>query len=188
MADENNDDRGAAECGEGAVSEACQAAASEACQLTPKWLSTGDMARLSGTTLRTVRFYETEGLIAPSSREGSAHRRFAPSELRKLQCISGMREAGLSLQDIKTLIGIKQRSPCAESAATALMSALNERIDEMHSRIAVLERVRADMCAAVEALRSCRECVTPSFPSKCVTCSRMAEPELPGATQLLWKN
>lgn len=186
MADENDEEKVAA-C-EADVSEGCEGAASEACQLTPKWLSTGDMARLSGTTLRTVRFYETEGLIAPSSREGSAHRRFAPGELRKLQCISGMREAGLSLQDIKTLIGIKQRSPCAESAATALMTALNERIEEMHGRIAVLERVRADMCAAVEALRSCRECITPSFPSKCGSCSRMAAPELPGATQLLWKN
>lgn len=163
-------------------------AGSDCCQITPKWLTTGDMARLSGTTLRTVRFYETEGLIAPSTREGAAHRRFSPAELRKLQCISGLREAGLSLQDIKTLIGIKRQCPSAESAAATLMSALNERIDEMQQRIAVLERVRADLCATVETLRSCRECEAPAFPTQCGSCTRMEQPELPGATQLLWKN
>lgn len=172
MAGETDDDKPASDC----------------CQITPKWLSTGDMARLSGTTLRTVRFYETEGLITPTEREGTSHRRFSPVELRKLQCISGLREAGLSLQDIKTLIGIKGRCPSAESAAATLMNALSERITEMQQRIGVLERVRADLCATVETLRSCQECATPSFPAQCGTCTRMNQPELPGATQLLWKN
>jgi DNA-binding transcriptional MerR regulator len=146
------------------------------------------MARLSGTTLRTVRFYETEGLVAPSAREGTSHRRFAPAELRKLQCITGLREAGLSLQDIKTLIGIKGRCPSAENAAATLMTALAERVAEMQQRISVLEKVRADLCATVETLRSCHECSTPSFPSECGTCSHMDQPELSGATHLLWKN
>lgn len=162
-------------------------ASTHCCQLTPKWLSTGDMARLSGTTLRTVRFYETEGLITPSTREGTAHRRFAPAELRKLQCISGLREAGLSLQDIKTLIGIKRRCPSAENAAATLMSALNERIDEMRQRIEVLNRVRAELCSTVETLRSCKDCESPSFPAQCGTCEHVREDDC-GATQLLWKN
>lgn len=163
-------------------------AGSGGCQLTPKWLSTGDMARLSGTTLRTVRFYEAEGLVTPTAREGTTHRRFAPAELRKLQCISGLREAGLSLQEIKTLIGIKGRCPSAESAAATLMTALTERVAEMQQRISVLERVRADLCATVETLRSCHECAAPSFPTECVSCSHMDQPDLSGATHLLWKN
>jgi DNA-binding transcriptional MerR regulator len=157
-------------------------------QLTRKWLSTGDMARLSGTTLRTVRFYETEGLISPSGREGTSHRRFSPTELRKLQCISGMREAGLSLQDIKTLIAIKSRCASAESAASALMAALGAKLAEMQQRIQVLERVRADLCATVDTLRTCHECAAPSFPTQCGECSHMDHPELPAGTHLLWKN
>lgn len=157
-------------------------------QLTPKWLSTGDMARLSGTTLRTVRFYETEGLITPSAREGTSHRRFPPAELRKLQCISGMREAGLSLHDIKKLIAIKNRCPSAASAASTLMTALTAKLAEMQERIHVLERVRADLCSTVDALRTCHDCSTPSFPSQCGECSHMDKPELPAGTHLLWKN
>jgi DNA-binding transcriptional MerR regulator len=170
------------------VSDGNDDKASADCQLTPKSLTTGDMARLSGTTLRTVRFYEMEGLLTPSEREGAAHRRFPPAELRKLQCISGLREAGLSLQDIKTLIGIKARCPSAENAAATLMSALNERIDEMQQRIAVLNKVRADLCATVEALRACRDCDAPSFPKPCNTCSHMSQADLPGATHLPWKS
>ena len=37
-------------------------------------LSTGEMARRSGATLRTVRFYEAEGLIRANDRDGGGHR------------------------------------------------------------------------------------------------------------------
>ena len=68
-------------------------------------LTTGDMARLSQTTLRTVRFYEAEGLIQAMERGDGDHRRFARGELHKLQIISDLRESGLSLKQIKDLIG-----------------------------------------------------------------------------------
>src|SRR5688572_32402073 len=95
-----------------------------------RWLTTGEMARLSQTTLRTVRFYEAEGLISSCSREDGSHRKFAPSELKKLQIISDLREAGLSLQEIKALVALKGGCKNAAQAAGTLSSTLCAQVEE----------------------------------------------------------
>lgn len=154
----------------------------------PQWLTTGDMARHSQTTLRTVRFYEAEGLIVSQARERGNHRRFPLSELFKLQAIVDLREAGLSLQEIKDLIGLKGQSPDAASASCQLAASLSGRIDELERRVATLKRVHEELAATVRDIGPCRECTAPGFPASCFGCERMLEPNLSRATHLLWKN
>src|SRR5262245_5090197 len=101
------------------------------------WLTTGDMARLSQTTLRTVRFYEEEGLIASREREDGCHRKFPPSELQKLQIISDLREAGFSLQDVKNLMALKGSCKTALQAASRMSSTLCSQLTELDRRILV---------------------------------------------------
>jgi DNA-binding transcriptional MerR regulator len=79
-------------------------------------LTTGDMARLSESTLRTVRFYEQEGLIEPERRSACGHRLFSGRELMKLQLALDLREAGLSLQNIKDLFCLNKAPKAARGA------------------------------------------------------------------------
>ena len=151
-------------------------------------LSTGDMARLSNTTLRTVRFYEQEGLICSMARQGGSHRKFAPSELRKLQIISDLRESGLSLQDIKMLIGMKNRCSSAQAAAGQMTETLCRRIRELQERIDTLSRVRDELVSTVQTIQHCRDCHEPQFPARCAECDVTNQPDSSRATQLLWKN
>jgi DNA-binding transcriptional MerR regulator len=153
-----------------------------------QWLTTGDMARHSQTTLRTVRFYESEGLIVSQARERGNHRRFPLTELFKLQAIVDLREAGLSLQEIKDLIGLKGQCPSASSASCELTERLSGRIDELERRVATLRRVREELGATLRDLEPCRDCHAPGFPSACFGCDRMLETNLSRATHLLWKN
>src|SRR5690348_9179110 len=60
-------------------------------------LTTGEMARLSNSTLRTVRFYEEEGILRPARRTEGGHRLFERTELDRLMLVTDMRMAGLSL-------------------------------------------------------------------------------------------
>lgn len=151
-------------------------------------LTTGDMARLSQTTLRTVRFYEAEGLIQAMERGNGDHRRFARSELHKLQIISDLRESGLSLKQIKELIGLKRRHPTAPAAANHATTALCAEVQEIERRIATLQRAKADLLSTVSTLRRCQGCTEPSFPEHCGECAVMTEGECSRTTNLLWKN
>lgn len=152
------------------------------------WLTTGEMARLSQTTLRTVRFYEAEGLITSQMREGGTHRKFAASELKKLQIILDLRDSGMSLQEIKSLMALKGGVSTAEKAACAMSTALCAQVQELDRRIATLQRVRVEFSSMVDMLKQCRTCTNPTFPVGCGTCDRTAQPDTERATQLLWKN
>ncbi len=154
----------------------------------PSCLSTGDMARLSNTTLRTVRFYEAEGLISSMAREGGCHRKFAHSELKKLQIIADLREAGLSLQEIKALAGLKRRCVSPTAAAQAMSQALARRIEDLKARIDTLARVKDELMSTVATIQRCHGCQEPEFPSACAGCDVTNQPESSRATELLWKN
>ncbi len=146
------------------------------------------MARLSNTTLRTVRFYESEGLISSQARADGSHRKFAPAELKKLQIISDLREAGLSLQEIKALAGLKGRCDNPRSAAHEMSAALGRRIDELQQRIQTLARVRTELSSTIATIQRCRDCREPAFPARCASCDVTNQPESSRATELLWKN
>lgn len=150
-------------------------------------LTTGDMARLSKTTLRTVRFYEQEGLLTSQAREDGCHRKFPFSELRKLQMISDLREAGLSLQDIKTLIGLKRACGSPETAACQMAEVLGRCIEELQERINTLARLRCELASTLNTIRNCRGCVETKFPAGCGDCEVTNQPDASRTTELLWK-
>ena len=73
-------------------------------------LSSGDLARATGTTVRTIRFYEEEGLLKPAVVSDGGHRRYTEDELERLRLISDLRELGLSLCEIRSILDL--RSGC----------------------------------------------------------------------------
>jgi MerR family Zn(II)-responsive transcriptional regulator of zntA len=149
-------------------------------------LSSGDMARGCETTVRTVRFYEEAGLIEPVARSESGHRMYQPEQLLKLQLIMDLREAGLSLQDIKALFELKDRCGTAEEASAEMATALEAQIECMQRKISVLRRLREELASMVATIRECRTCDAPEFKAQCDGCDVMNRPDLPRAMRLLW--
>jgi DNA-binding transcriptional MerR regulator len=149
-------------------------------------LTTGDMARLSESTLRTVRFYEQEGLIEPAKRSSCGHRLFTGRELMKLQLALDLREAGLSLQNIKDLFCLKSDCACPEEASQRMSNVLTEQIDTMQQKIAKLRKLREELTAMVSVLTECQSCDEGNFPIACGNCDVLGSPQLPRALQVLW--
>ncbi len=149
-------------------------------------LTTGDMARLSNSTLRTVRFYEQEGLIGPERRSDCGHRLFSGRELMKLQLALDLREAGLSLQGIKDLFCLKSGCVCPEEASHRMSDVLNEQIDTMQRKIAKLRNLREELTAMVSVLTECQSCEEGTFPLSCEKCDVLSNPQLPRALRVLW--
>lgn len=149
-------------------------------------LTTGDMARLSESTLRTVRFYEQEGLIEPERRSSCGNRLFNGRELMKLQLALDLREAGLSLQDIKNLFYLKSDCAGPEEASDRMSTVLTEQIDTMQQKIVKLRKLREELTAMVSVLTECQSCEDGNFPLACEKCDVVESPELPRALQVLW--
>lgn len=152
----------------------------------PCLLTTGDMARLTDSTLRTVRFYEEAGLLCPTTRSDGGHRMFDDKELLKLQLILDLREACLSLSDIKQLFELKNTCANAEEASEQMSQILGRQIDEMQKKITKLRRLREELASTVSVIRECQTCPTPSFPRSCGGCEMLERVDLPRAVKLLW--
>lgn len=71
----------------------------------------GDLAKLAGLTVRTLRFYDQIGLFSPSAQTESGHRLYNESDLSRLQQIVSLKELGLSLEEIKSVLNDGQISP-----------------------------------------------------------------------------
>ena len=122
-------------------------------------LTTGDMARLTGSTLRTVRFYEQEGLITPLDRKDGGHRQFDAGELEKLRLALDLREAGLGLAEIKHMFSLRHACSERSGASAAMTALLSERIGEVQEKILRLRRLREELTAMASSLTECSGCL-----------------------------
>jgi DNA-binding transcriptional MerR regulator len=64
----------------------------------------GELAGLTGLTVRTLQYYDQIGLFSPSDHLESGHRIYIESDITKLQQILSLKEIGLSLDEIKSLL------------------------------------------------------------------------------------
>jgi MerR family transcriptional regulator, repressor of the yfmOP operon len=73
-------------------------------------LRIGDLARLAGTTPRTIRYYEEVGLLPGSAeRPSGRHRVYTQAELERLQEIMRLKELlGLTLESLKELLAAEE--------------------------------------------------------------------------------
>ncbi|MDC0748828.1 helix-turn-helix domain-containing protein [Polyangium mundeleinium] len=151
-------------------------------------LTTGEMARLSNSTLRTVRFYEEEGILRPARRTDGGHRLFERTELDRLMLVTDMRMAGLSLDDIKAILDVKKTASSGSAAAQQATKVLAARIDELKEKLAVLNRLRDDLEETTKIVEPCMRCEDDrGFPTACETCTVMtSHPVLPRSVRVLW--
>jgi MerR family transcriptional regulator, repressor of the yfmOP operon len=69
-------------------------------------LRIGDVARLAGTTPRTIRYYEEIGLLAEApARPSGQHRLYTQAEVERLREVMRLKDLlGVSLEELKTLL------------------------------------------------------------------------------------
>lgn len=100
--------------------------------MTQRW-TVGALARTTGLTVRTLHHYDDLGLLRPSERTVSGHRRYTEADLRRLYQIRVLRQLGLPLEEIGAAL--------AEPAALRdLLERRLERLDDEIWRLHLLSR------------------------------------------------
>lgn len=150
--------------------------------------TTGDMARLTGNTLRTVRFYEEAGVLRPARRTDGGHRLFDDRELERLSLVSDMREAGMSLEDVRSLLELKERASSGGEAAKTATAALGELLGSLRAKLDVLARLSVDIERTIAQAEACAGCAeTELFPKRCHECAKLvAKGPFPRGLRVLW--
>jgi DNA-binding transcriptional MerR regulator len=149
-------------------------------------LTTGDLAREIGATVRTVRFYEEVGLLTPVGRTGGKHRMYSRSELDRLRFISDLRAVDCSLAEIRTLLALREQDKPTRKVAEETRQMLKERLAAIRDKIDQIRRVRDDLSATLEFLGECADCTKEPDKQTCRTCDAMARENLPNAVRWIW--
>lgn len=117
-------------------------------------LSSGDLARATGSTVRTIRFYEEEGLLKPAVVSDGGHRRYTEDDLERLRLIGDLRELGLSLCDIRSIL--EMRAGCHDAAefAVRFQQVLAGHLEEAQRRLDRLRRVKQELYDALSVVQA----------------------------------
>ncbi len=112
-------------------------------------LSSGDLARATGHTVRTIRHYEAAGLLAPAQVRDGGHRRYTEDDLERLQLIVDLRDLGLSLCEIKSLLELRAGCQTAAEFATRFRQVIEIHLEAAQRRLERLRRMRREILASL---------------------------------------
>jgi DNA-binding transcriptional MerR regulator len=140
-------------------------------------LTTGDLARATGETVRTVRFYEEQGLLRPASVSDGGHRRYDGNALERLQLILDLRELGLSIPDIRATLAMREGCRTAREFRSLLRDRLPAHLVQARKRIERLRRLEAELRQTLRSVS--HDVVDPATaPCPCVVASERGAPRI----------
>ena len=115
-------------------------------------LPIGELSRLTGVNIETIRYYERIAMLSPPPRTASGRRIYGPAETRTLAFIRRARELGFTLEEIRALLALSSKS--GPSACTEARELAAGHLDEIRRKIAdlrAMERVLADTVKRCDA-------------------------------------
>ncbi|GAA0913920.1 MerR family transcriptional regulator [Streptomyces thermoalcalitolerans] len=101
-------------------------------------LTIGELARATGLTVRTIRYWSDEGALPPVTRSPGGYRLYDTASVARLELIRTLRELGLGLDDVRRVLAGERT--VAEVAA-AHVAALDAQIASLKVTRAVLSIV-----------------------------------------------
>lgn len=110
----------------------------------------GELARRTGLSVRTLRYYDEIGLLSPGRRTESGHRLYAADDVVRLQQIRSLRALGFGLEEIRACLGRPDFS--ARRVIELHLSRLEERIRAQQRLRDLLEIVAARLDPGEEVL------------------------------------
>ncbi len=101
-----------------------------------------ELAGQTGTTTKTLRFYEDAGLLPKPTRTPNGYRTYDNSAVTRIQFIKAGQGVGLTLAEIRNLLTIRDdgRAPCR-----AAIELLDSQLDDITRRIRALRAMKRDL-------------------------------------------
>lgn len=124
----------------------------------------GELAEEAGTTTKTLRFYEDQGLIPPAECTPAGYRDYTPDAIARVDFIHRGQAAGLTLAQIRQILDVRDggEAPCQHvrglldtrladlDAQINKLVALRDTISELRDQAA---RPEPDTCTADQVCR-----------------------------------
>jgi DNA-binding transcriptional MerR regulator len=121
-------------------------------------LKIGELARQTGLSIKTIRYYERRGLLESPPRTEGGYRLYGPEEVARLRFIQRAKLLGLTLEEIRELVELAAR--CNEGEIVPrLKEVLRAKLEETERKMAELSAFRQNLLYYRERAEDLKGCV-----------------------------
>lgn len=119
----------------------------------------GELAAAADVTPDTLRFYEREGLVAPTAKSGGGYRLYDEEALVRLRFIKQARDCGFTLGEIQKLLVLRNQSEacCGDVRKRAIEKKLQveAKVKALKAMSKALDRLIADCANETHPINTC---------------------------------
>jgi DNA-binding transcriptional MerR regulator len=142
-----------------------------------KLLKIGEVARRTGTSLRTIRYYEELNLIQPKVRSQGGFRLYTEEECKRVQLIKNLQLLEFPLAKIKDLFGGRGQAATGKEAAHEILLLLADQQRETEARIARYRDMKRAIEETVAIIHECLGCHRMPAKDVCLRCDNITARE-----------
>lgn len=121
-------------------------------------LQIGQVAERTGLSLRTIRWYEEEGLVVPTARTDGGFRLYSDDDVARLEVIKRMKPLGFALEEMRELLTLLADLDTGTGDRGQLLDRLRmfheaatARVDALREQLAVAEGFAASLAGSLDA-------------------------------------
>lgn len=107
----------------------------------------GEVARRVGVNPRTIRYYESIGLLPEPARTASGYRDYGPDDIDRIAFARRATELDLRLDEITEILALRDRG---ERPCNYVLDIARRRVDEIDERIQAMQRAREELARLID--------------------------------------
>jgi len=120
----------------------------------------GELAKKTGLSAHTLRFYEKQGLLKASGRSESNYRIYCRADLNTAKFIKRSRDMGFSLEEVEVFLSIRADKPahiCADAKIITELkiTEIEQKITELREMLVALHKLSDACCGGNESAELC---------------------------------
>lgn len=109
------------------------------------YFTVGELAKKMDTTVRTLQYYDKEGLLTPSSQSEGGRRLYTDKDMMKLHQIISLKSLGFSLDDIKNRLSSLDTPADVADALTEQAAAIRKKMQSLSESLTAIETLKAEV-------------------------------------------
>lgn len=109
------------------------------------YMTVGELAKKIGVTVRTLQYYDKEGLLSPSAESEGGRRLYTDKDLVTLHQIMSLKSLGFSLDDIKQRVMSLDTPADVAKALTEQADDIRKKIEQLAASLTAIEQLKAEV-------------------------------------------
>ena len=107
--------------------------------------TTGELAKLCNVSVRTVQYYDARNILKPSALSEGGRRLYSEEDVKRMEIICFLREAGISLSNIEELISEEEPGKAIAILIEQQERLLAKELEERQNKLELLAQMKREL-------------------------------------------